>query len=51
MQQSARLTKSLTIGGKAVANIVSDSVQLDLFSTGRATFVVAYPLFFRSNRV
>lgn len=40
MQQSARLTKSLTIGGKAVANIVSDSVQLDLFSTGRATFVV-----------
>jgi hypothetical protein len=40
MQQSARLTKSLIIGGKAVLNIVSDSVQLDLFSTGRATFVV-----------
>ncbi len=40
MQQSARLTKSLTFGGKSVTNIVSDSVQLDLFSTGRATFVV-----------
>ena len=40
MQQSARLTKNLTIGGKAVTNIVDDKVQLDLFSTGRATFVV-----------
>ena len=38
--ESTRLTKLLTIGGKPVTNIVSDSVQLDLFSTGRATFVV-----------
>jgi len=37
---SPRLTKLLTIGGAPVTNIVSDSVQLDLFSSGRASFVV-----------
>lgn len=37
---STRLTKVLTIGGLPVTNIVSDSVQLDLFSPGRASFVV-----------
>lgn len=37
---STRLTKLLTIGGIPVTNIVSDSVQLDLFSTGRASFIV-----------
>jgi hypothetical protein len=37
---SARLTKVLTIGGKPVTNIVSEAIQLDLNSTGRASFVV-----------
>jgi len=37
---SSRLIKTLTIGGKPVTNLVSDNTQLDLFSTGRASFVV-----------
>ncbi len=37
---SNRLIKVLNIGGQQVTNIVSDSIQLDLFSTGRASFVV-----------
>ncbi|MCL1123293.1 hypothetical protein [Shewanella surugensis] len=40
MAESVKLTKVLTIGGQPVINIVSDHVQLDLFSTGRAIFVV-----------
>ena len=37
---SARLTTVLTIGGEPVVNIITNSVQLDLFSPGRASFVV-----------
>ncbi|WP_018692531.1 hypothetical protein [Algicola sagamiensis] len=37
---TARLTKVLTINGERVTNLVSDTVQLDLFSPGRAQFVV-----------
>ena len=40
MTQTHRLFKQLTIDGKPVVNIVKDVVHLDLFSTGRATFVV-----------
>jgi hypothetical protein len=39
-QTSARLTKVLTINGKAVKNIVNDNTTLGLFITGRATFTV-----------
>jgi len=38
--ESARLIKVLTIAGTPVVNLVSVSVQLDLFSTGRASFTV-----------
>jgi|GEM_PF-225045 len=37
---SARLTTVLIIGGEPVVNIINNSVQLDLFSPGRASFVV-----------
>ncbi|MEZ7277213.1 hypothetical protein [Pseudoalteromonas sp. 68 DY56-GL68] len=37
---SNRLIKVLTIGGAQVTSIVSDNTQLDLFSTGRASFVI-----------
>ncbi|MBB1384355.1 hypothetical protein H5119_02115 [Pseudoalteromonas sp. SG45-5] len=37
---SSRLIKTLTIGGESVINLVSDNIQLDLYSTGRASFVV-----------
>lgn len=35
-----RLIKILSIGGVQVTNLVSDNTQLDLHSTGRASFVV-----------
>ena len=41
VNDSARLTKVLTIGTKPVTNIISYLVQLDLYSAGRASFVVA----------
>jgi len=37
---STRLSNTLTIGGSAVTNIVSKTVQLDIASTGRAKFEV-----------
>jgi len=40
MSASNRLTKILTIGGIQVTNLVSDNVQLDLFSPGRAILKV-----------
>ncbi|WP_299002300.1 hypothetical protein [uncultured Shewanella sp.] len=40
MTDTAKLTKVLTIDGRPVINIVSDHVQLDLFSAGRAIFIV-----------
>jgi hypothetical protein len=40
MSGSARLTKVLIFGGVPVKNLVSEIIQLDLYSTGRASFVV-----------
>lgn len=40
MDDSARLTKLLFINKVPVINLVSEAVQLDLFSTGRASFTV-----------
>nr|MDC2855622.1 hypothetical protein [Ningiella sp. W23] len=37
---SNRLIKILNIGGVQVTNLVSDNTQLDLYSTGRASFMV-----------